>query len=111
MATVQTFSYELPQKRVVFMGGHPNMTKKLRHHFPKWTFIADEQLGRCTSLNTDTVFYWTGHGSHKLMKYVYSRIPENASIHYVTSTNIPMLINEMRRSYFLQNDQSLCYTD
>lgn len=69
----------LPQKGVLFLGGHQNMTKKLRQQFPKWTFVSDDQLKRCGSIKHTLVFYWTGHGSHKLMRYVYSKLPENAS--------------------------------
>lgn len=89
----------LPQKGVLFLGGHPNMTKKLRQQFPKWTFVSDDQLKRCGSVNQTLVFYWTGHSSHKMMRYVYSKLPENASIIYVTATNLSLLINEMQRVY------------
>ena len=85
----------LPQKGVLFLGGHPNMTKKLRQQFPKWTFASDDQLKRCGNVNQTIVFYWTGHSSHKMTRYVYSKLPDNASIIYVTATNLPLLINEM----------------
>ena len=32
------------EKGILFLGGHPNMTKKLRQQFPKWTFVSDDQL-------------------------------------------------------------------
>lgn len=89
----------LPQKGVLFLGGHQNMTKKLRQQFPKWTFVSDDQLKRCGSIKHTLVFYWTGHGSHKLMRYVYSKLPENASIIYVTATNLPLLLQEMQCTY------------
>lgn len=91
--------YELPQKGVLFLGGHQNMTKKLRQQFPKWTYISDDQFNRHTSINPKVVFYWTGHSSHKMMRFVYSRLPENANIIYVTATNLPLLITEMQRTY------------
>lgn len=90
---------DLPQKGVLFLGGHQNMTKKLRRHFPRWTFIGDEQLKRYSVTNQRIVFYWTGHSSHKLMQYVYSKLSPNASIIYVTATNLPLLIAEMKRQY------------
>lgn len=89
----------LPQKGVLFLGGHPNMTKKLRQQFPKWTFVSDDQLKRCGSISQTLVFYWTGHSSHKIMRYVYSKLPENANILYVTATNLPLLIKEMQYTY------------
>ena len=89
----------LPQKGVLFLGGHQNMTKKLRQQFPKWTFVSDDQLKRCGSINHTLVFYWTGHSSHKLMRYVYSKLPESANIIYVTATNLPLLLQEMQCTY------------
>lgn len=89
----------LPRKGVLFLGGHQNMTKKLRQQFPDWTYITDDQFKRHTSINETMVFYWTGHGSHKMMRYVYNRLPENASIIYVTATNLPLLIEQMQKSY------------
>jgi hypothetical protein len=89
----------LPQKGVLFLGGHPNMTKKLRQQFPKWTFVTDDQLKRCVSANQSIVFYWTKHSSHKMMRYVYSKLPDDASILYVTATNLPLLIAQMQRTY------------
>lgn len=91
----------LPRKGVLFLGGHQNMTKKLRQQFPKWTYISDEQLKRHSCINQTVVFYWTGHSSHKMMRYVYSKLPENANIIYVTATNLPMLIEEMQHTYQL----------
>ena len=90
---------ELPKKGVLFLGGHPNMTKKLRQQFPKWTFVSDDQLKRCGNINHTLVFYWTGHSSHKIMRYVYSKLPENTSILYVTATNLSLLIQEMQQTY------------
>lgn len=89
----------LPPKGVLFLGGHQNMTKKLRQQFPKWTYISDDQLTRHSTINQTVVFYWTGHSSHKMMRYVYSKLPENATIIYVTATNLPLLIAEMQRTY------------
>ena len=90
---------ELPQKGVLFLGGHQNMTKKLRQQFPKWTYVTDDQLKRCSHINQMVVFYWTGHGSHKMMQYVYSKLPDNASVIYVTATNLPLLIAQMQHTY------------
>ena len=90
---------QLPQKGVLFLGGHQNMIKKLRQQFPKWTFVSDDQLKRCGSVNHTLVFYWTGHSSHKMMQYVYSKLSENSNVLYVAATNLPRLIEEMRCSY------------
>ena len=90
---------DLPQKGVLFLGGHRNMTKKLQQFFPKWMYISDDQLKRYSKFNQTTVFYWTAHSSHKMMRYVYSKLPDNASIIYVTATNLSLLIEEMQQTY------------
>jgi hypothetical protein len=89
----------LPEKGVLFLGGHPNMTKKLRRKFPKWSFITDDQFKRFPVINETIVFYWTGHSSHKLMRNIYSKLPENTTILYVSATNLQLLISEMENDY------------
>ena len=89
----------LPQKGILFLGGHPNMTKKLRQQFPKWTYVTDDQLKKCSNMNFSVVFYWAAHSSHKMMRYVHSKLPVNSSIIYVTATNLPMLIAQMQQTY------------
>ena len=75
------------------------MTKKLRQQFPTWTFVTDDQIRRCSSVNQTVVFYWTKHSSHKMMRYVYSKLPEDVSIIYVTATNLSLLIEQMQHTY------------
>ena len=89
----------LPEKGVLFLGGHENMVKKLRQEFPKWTYISSDKLRRCSSINHKIIFYWTNHSSHSIMEYVYSKKSDDAVVLYVTATNIPMLIAEMRTRY------------
>ena len=91
----------LPKKGVVFLGGHPNMTKKLQQRYPQWQFLSDDQLKKGKSLNQEIVFYWTKHCSHKLMRYAYSKLPDNAAIHYVTATNLSLLEQEMAEGFHL----------
>ena len=90
---------EIPKKGVMFLGGHPNLIKKLQQVYPKWDFISDDQLRRKASFKQDVIFYWTGHGSHQLMEYVFTRASENAKILYVTATNLSLLLNEMNSAY------------
>lgn len=92
-------SIEIPKKGVMFLGGHPNLIKKLQQLYPKWAYVSDDQFQRKSSFNQDIIFYWTGHGSHQLMKYVYSKMSDNAKIIYVTATNLPLLLNEMNTAY------------
>lgn len=89
----------LPRKGVLFLGGHQNMTKKLRQQFPQWRYLTDDQIRRYANFNQTVVFFWTKHSSHKMMQYVYSKLPEGANIIYVTATNLPLLILEMQDTY------------
>lgn len=89
----------LPEKGVLFLGGHPNMTKKLRRKFPKWSFITDDQFKRFPVINETIVFYWTGHSSHKLMRNIYSKLSEKTTILYVSATNLSLLISDMERMF------------
>lgn len=93
----------LPDKGVMFLGGHLNMTKKLKSRYPKWLFISDEQLKKKFSSNIKVVFYWTAHGSHKLMRYVYSKLSCSTKIIYVTATNTNLLEKEMFAKYQKSN--------
>ena len=90
---------QIPNKGVMFLGGHPNLVKKLQQVYPKWDFISDEQVRRKSSFNQSVIFYWTGHGSHQLMEYVYSRTSEHAKVLYVTATNLSLLLKEMSTAY------------
>ena len=96
---IATASIMLPRKGVLFLGGHQNMTKKLRQQFPKWTYVTDDQIRRCTSINQTVVFYWTGHSSHKMTQFVYSKLPKGSIIIYVTATNLSLLIKQMQHTY------------
>lgn len=96
----------LPEKGILFLGGHQNMVKKLRQLFPKWTYVPDDKLRRYPNINHKIVFYWTKHSSHSKMEHVYSKLPNDAVILYVTATNISMLINEMQHRYQCNNTVS-----
>lgn len=92
-------SGNIPSKGILFLGGHPNMVKKLQHIYPKWDYVSDEQLRRKSAFKQSVIFYWTGHSSHQLMEYVYSKVPSNSKVLYVTATNLTLLLNEMNRAY------------
>lgn len=89
----------LPSKGIMFLGGHPNLVKKLQRIYPKWDYVSDEQVRRKASFKQNVIFYWTGYGSHQLMEYVYSRTSGDAKVLYVTATNLSLLLNEMNSSY------------
>lgn len=90
----------LPEKGIMFLGGHINMTKKLKQKYPKWAYVSDENI-RKNCCNVKIIFYWTAHGSHKLMRKVYSKIPSDTQIIYVSSTNIDYLEREMHEKLLL----------
>ena len=92
----------IPKKGVLFLGGHQNMVKKLQQRYPKWRFITDDYFGHRGSMEQLIVFFWTAHCSHKMMQFVYSKLNRNATVYYVTATNLDMLENEMINA--LQNN-------
>ena len=85
----------IPKKNVLFLGGHHNMIKKLQKRHPDWCFITDDNFKHRGNMNQQVVFFWTAHCSHKMMRFVYSKLNQNAVIYYVKSTNIDMLEWEM----------------
>ena len=89
----------LPLTNVLFLGGHQNMTKKLRKLYPDWTYVTDDHFNRRSNITQPTIFFWTGHSSHKMMRFVYSRLPADAKVIYVTATNLERLTNEMKQEY------------
>ena len=97
----------LPHSGVLFLGGHQNMTKKLQQKHPGWHFITDDQFNRGVRPNVDIIFYWTKHSSHKMMKFVYSKLPKSASIHYVTATNLSRLEQEMEDSLRMKHHRRM----
>lgn len=90
----------LPESNVLFLGGHQNMTKKLRQIFPNWTYLSDDLFKEIGQI--DTVFFWTKHSSHSMMEFVACRKSDDAKICYVTATNIKRLIKEMEEQYLTQ---------
>ena len=86
-------------KRCCFSWRTPEYDKKLRQQFPKWVYVTDDQLRRLGTCKSSIVFYWTAHSSHKMMRYVYNKLPENANVIFVSATNIPLLITQMQHTY------------
>lgn len=95
----------LPKTGVVFLGGHQTLVSKLKKLHPKWTFINDTSKRLIPDLNSYKIaFVFNKHLSHKLFYRFNSTINENASIVYVTSTNIEKLEAEMSESYRILTD-------
>lgn len=89
----------LPAKKILFLGGHANMVKKLRQIFPDWSFLTDDELGCWTGGECEVIFFWSKHCSHLIQQYVNARKSKNAPYIYVTATNIDRLISEMAQKY------------
>lgn len=89
----------LPRKRVLFLGGHANMVKRLRQVFPDWDFLTDDEFNSWTGSGCDVIFFWTNHCSHSIWEYVECRKEKRTPYLYVTATNINRLIAEMAEKY------------
>lgn len=89
----------LPTKKILFLGGHANMVKKLRQYFPGWDFLTDDELGNWTGGECEVIFFWTAHCSHLIQQYVNARKSKDTPYIYVTATNIDRLISEMATKY------------
>lgn len=85
----------LPEKGILFLGGHINMVKKIKQLHPGWIYITDDELKSNSTINVQYVFYWTNHSSHKMMENIFGRLTPDAEIIYVTATNMDRLENEM----------------
>ena len=89
----------LPEKGIVFLGGHPNMVKKIRQYYPKWRYVCDDRLAQHTNVNENVVFFWSNHTSHKMSKFVQKHASDSTEVIYVTATNVRLLIEQMSELY------------
>ncbi len=90
----------LPEKGVLFLGGHSNLIGKLRAVHPGWTYInttdyAKKEVGQ----NIWLVFVWPNYLSHALMWRVYASLPEDVPTIFLTASNLQRLEREMREGY------------
>lgn len=61
------YAFRLPESRVLFLGGHRNLTKKVEAKHPDWQFMnTDNYRSRPAGSTIDVVFFWTAHSSHAL---------------------------------------------
>lgn len=91
---------ELPGSNIVFAGGHPNMTKKLRQKYPGWTFVeGDDPSFQVFLKQPRIVFFWDRYMGHKtyyrIRKFTDPSVPQA----YLKSTNLDMLDAEMRKAW------------
>lgn len=90
---------ELPKDNVVFLGGAPNLVKKLRQIYPGWSYVGSEGITSSYSIPSNPIicFCWSKYISHAMTYSVGARI--DAPIAYVTKTNIEALEREMREGF------------
>ena len=90
---------ELPKDNVVFLGGAPNLVKKLRQIYPDWSYVGSEGITSSYSIPSNPIicFCWSKYMSHAMTYSVGARI--DAPIAYVTKTNIEALEREMREGF------------
>lgn len=97
---IETPDIKLPESGVLFLGGHVNLTNKLKQKYPGWTFLGDEEIAlACSDRNVDVCFCWSKHLSHRAQRAVRRNIKESYSIVYVESTNLARLEAEMKSGY------------
>ncbi len=94
---------ELPDEGVIFVGGHTNLQKKLRQKHPYWIYLDNVNFsGDGKFDNAKVVFMFWKHLSHKLYyrsTLFASHAKGDLPIVYVSSTNLDLLEDEMRRGY------------
>lgn len=106
---IEDFMAILPQDGILFLGGHQNMTKKLRQIFPNWSYISDDLFKKWDTIKVKAIFYWYGHSSHKMTQYINSRKNGDIPYLYVTATNMDRLIEEMAQKYSKYRQRSMTH--
>lgn len=91
---------ELPDKRVLFLGGHPSMIAKMQKLHNDWTYVTDEKknYGSITS-NFQIAFVYGSYLSHSLWYSFSAACKDVPTVFLSQSKNITHLENEMRQAY------------
>lgn len=90
---------DLPERNIVFAGGHPNMLKKLMQDHKEWTFIDGKDVNFPEFRTPDAVFFWDKHISHPTFYRVRKFTPASVPQLYMKATNLDMLETEMRKAW------------
>lgn len=99
--TEDTFSdVELPETGVLFLGGHPNLIKKLRQIYPDWMYLGETNAFQARMGQSIRLCYiWSKHLPHSVWGTALQALPSEVPIIYLESTNLARLENEMRKGY------------
>lgn len=94
--------YELPEERVLFLGGHPNMVSKLRILHPGWVFLfpadCSARVGVSeTGAKTLLIIKFTKTLAHKIERSV--KIPKETPVIYVSCVNLKLLEKEIQERW------------
>lgn len=87
---------EIPEdKSVVFLGGSPNLVKKIRDIHPGWRYISDESSAGWRALKNETasvklLILYSKHISHSLCQAVRNSLGSDVPIIYLNSDNPQM---------------------
>ena len=90
---------DLPEKGVVFIGGHPNMVKHLKNRFPSWRFIDGDDRNFKDLGAPSIIFIWFEHISHPTYHRIMTFAPDACPVRYCNTTNQNRLIEEMKRAW------------
>lgn len=94
------YALPLPESRVLFLGGHPNLLKKVEAKHPDWQFLNDDNFrSRPVGSSVDVIFFWSAHSSHSLRNKVFPDLTNLPPVVYVAATNIDRLEQEMLAGY------------
>lgn len=93
-------SVDLPERGVLFLGGHPNLIKKLKRIYPDWTYLGLKDIAQMrVDRSVDLCYIWSKHLSHTATKMVVRNIREAFPTVYLEATNLKRLESEMREGY------------
>lgn len=90
---------DLPEKGVIFIGGHPNMVKHLKNRFPDWRFIDGDDRNFKDLGAPSVIFIWFEHISHPTYHRIMTFAPDACPVRYCNATNQNRLIGEMKQAW------------
>lgn len=98
---------KLPEEGVVFLGGWESIQNNIRKAHPQWTIIGVDGAERLRiGPSTKLAFFWYRYCSHKASQAVFSKLPADAEVVFVSSANMELLEQEMKAGYGKALDRS-----
>ena len=90
----------LPETGVLFLGGHPNLIKKLKQIYPDWTYLGLKDIAQMrVDRSVGLCYIWSKHLSHTAMQMVTRNVRGEYPTVYLEATNLNRLEVEMREGY------------